>query len=179
MKTPGGAHITPAEIKAVAEEAFVYGLAMVMNHSVMCQYAVDQRSGRHKAPFRATRASSPRPMIVEAELTAARFSSVERRARVPRGKLPGSCARCSGVPQRFELTFATPRIQGREQCQGCANVCVQAFTTTARRARKPQPPMKPADRRTPWQGFVPAAARDAETALRSPNAWPGVNRASK
>jgi len=40
-----------AEIKAVAEEAYIYGLPIVMNYATMYEYAVDKNSGQFKAPF--------------------------------------------------------------------------------------------------------------------------------
>lgn len=40
-----------AEVKAIAEEGFIYGLPIVMNYTVMYQYAVDRKSGQFKAPF--------------------------------------------------------------------------------------------------------------------------------
>ncbi len=40
-----------AETKAIAEEAFIYGLPLVMNYAVMHEYAVDENSGQFKAPF--------------------------------------------------------------------------------------------------------------------------------
>lgn len=40
-----------AEIKAIAEEGFIYGLPIVMNYAVMYEYAVDRNSGQFKAPF--------------------------------------------------------------------------------------------------------------------------------
>lgn len=57
--TPAGAADTqpalPApgieETKAIAEEAFIYGLPLVMNYAVMNEYAVDKNSGQYKAPF--------------------------------------------------------------------------------------------------------------------------------
>jgi hypothetical protein len=45
------ADITPAETKAIAEEAFIYGLPLVMNYAVMYEYAVDKKSSQFKAPF--------------------------------------------------------------------------------------------------------------------------------
>ena len=45
------ANITPAEIKAIAEEGFIYGLPIVMNYAVMYEYCVDKNSGQYKAPF--------------------------------------------------------------------------------------------------------------------------------
>src|SRR5438874_6022837 len=45
------ADITPAGIKAIAEEGFIYGLPIVMNYAVMYEYAVDKNSGQFKAPF--------------------------------------------------------------------------------------------------------------------------------
>ena len=40
-----------AEVKAIAEEGFIYGLPIVMNYTVMYEYAVDRNSGQFKAPF--------------------------------------------------------------------------------------------------------------------------------
>ena len=45
------ADVTPAETKAIVEEAFIYGLPIVMNYAVMYEYAVDRSSGQFKAPF--------------------------------------------------------------------------------------------------------------------------------
>ena len=40
-----------AETKAIAQEAFVYGLPIVMNYAVMQEFAVDKNSGQFKATF--------------------------------------------------------------------------------------------------------------------------------
>ena len=40
-----------AETKAIAEEAFIYGLPLVMNYAVMNEFVVDRNSGQYKAPF--------------------------------------------------------------------------------------------------------------------------------
>jgi hypothetical protein len=40
-----------AEVKAVAEEGFIYGLPIVMNYAVMYEYVIDKNSGQYKAPF--------------------------------------------------------------------------------------------------------------------------------
>lgn len=40
-----------AEIKAIAEEGFVYGLPIVMNYAVMYDFCVDKDSGQYKGPF--------------------------------------------------------------------------------------------------------------------------------
>ena len=40
-----------AEVKAIAEEGFIYGLPIVMNYSTMYEYAVNKDSGQFKAPF--------------------------------------------------------------------------------------------------------------------------------
>jgi hypothetical protein len=45
------ADITPAEIKAIAEEGFIYGLPIVMNYAVMYEYSVDKGNPQFKAPF--------------------------------------------------------------------------------------------------------------------------------
>lgn len=39
------------ETKAIAEEAFIYGLPLVMNYAVMQEFAVDENSGQFKATF--------------------------------------------------------------------------------------------------------------------------------
>jgi hypothetical protein len=39
------------ETKAIAEEAFVYGLPLVMNYAVMNEFCIDRNSGQFKAPF--------------------------------------------------------------------------------------------------------------------------------
>ena len=39
------------ETKAIAEEAFIYGLPIVMNYAVMNEYCVDKDSGQYKGPF--------------------------------------------------------------------------------------------------------------------------------
>ncbi len=40
-----------AEVKAIAEEGFVYGLPIVMNYGVMYEFVIDKNSGQYKAPF--------------------------------------------------------------------------------------------------------------------------------
>jgi hypothetical protein len=45
------AKLSFAETRAIAEEAFIYGLPIVMNYAVMHEYAVDRNSGQFKAPF--------------------------------------------------------------------------------------------------------------------------------
>lgn len=40
-----------SEARAIAEEAYIYGLPIVMNYSVMYDYAVDRDSGQFKAAF--------------------------------------------------------------------------------------------------------------------------------
>ena len=47
----GSAASTAAELKAIAEEGFIYGLPIVMNYAVMYEYSVDKNSGQYKAPF--------------------------------------------------------------------------------------------------------------------------------
>jgi hypothetical protein len=39
------------EVKAIAEEGFVYGLPVVMNYGVMYEFVIDRNSGQWKAPF--------------------------------------------------------------------------------------------------------------------------------
>ncbi len=43
--------LTSAEIEAIAEEGFIYGLPIVMNYGVMTEYAINRDSGQFKAPF--------------------------------------------------------------------------------------------------------------------------------
>jgi hypothetical protein len=50
-KKAGGAAPGIAEVKAIAEEAFIYGLPLVMNYAVMHEFAVDSKSSQFKAPF--------------------------------------------------------------------------------------------------------------------------------
>jgi len=40
-----------AEVKAIAEEGFIYGLPIVMNYAVMNEFAIDTKSSQFKAPF--------------------------------------------------------------------------------------------------------------------------------
>jgi hypothetical protein len=39
------------DIRAIAEEGFIYGLPIVMNYAVMTMYCVDPTSGQYKVPF--------------------------------------------------------------------------------------------------------------------------------
>ena len=48
--SPAG-DLTPAETKAIAEDAFIYGLPIVMNYAVMYEYVLDKSSPEFKAPF--------------------------------------------------------------------------------------------------------------------------------
>jgi len=48
---PGIAAPGIAETKAIAEEAFIYGLPIVMNYAVMNEFVIDKNSGQYKAPF--------------------------------------------------------------------------------------------------------------------------------
>src|SRR5262245_14868685 len=48
---PAQEHLAEGEAKAIAEEAFVYGLPLVMNYGTMYQYAIDASSPQYKAPF--------------------------------------------------------------------------------------------------------------------------------
>jgi len=53
LSAPANAQDWPdiREAKAIAEEGYVYGLPIVMNYSVMYDYAIDRNSGQFKAPF--------------------------------------------------------------------------------------------------------------------------------
>jgi hypothetical protein len=50
-KKAGVAAPSIEETKAIAEEAFIYGLPIVMNYAVMNEYAVDKGNPQFKAPF--------------------------------------------------------------------------------------------------------------------------------
>ena len=50
-KEPAQARPSIEEVKAIAEEGFIYGLPIVMNYGVMYEYVVDKNSGQWKAPF--------------------------------------------------------------------------------------------------------------------------------
>ena len=39
------------EVKTIAQEAYIYGLPLVMNYVVMNEYVLDKDSGQYKAPF--------------------------------------------------------------------------------------------------------------------------------
>ena len=39
-----------AEVKAIAEEGFIYGLPLVMNYAVMYEFAVDTKSASSRRP---------------------------------------------------------------------------------------------------------------------------------
>ena len=41
----------PEEIKAIAEEGFIYGLPIVMNYAVNYEFWVDKTSSQYKCPF--------------------------------------------------------------------------------------------------------------------------------
>lgn len=43
--------LTTDEVRQTAEEAFLYGLPIVMNYAVMYEFAVDSKSSQFKAPF--------------------------------------------------------------------------------------------------------------------------------
>ena len=41
---------SPAEVSKIAEEAFVYGLPLVMNYTVFYEYFIDKTGAQYKAP---------------------------------------------------------------------------------------------------------------------------------
>jgi len=43
--------ITPAEAKAIAKEAYIYGFSLVLNYKTMYDYAVDKKSPEYKGGF--------------------------------------------------------------------------------------------------------------------------------
>jgi hypothetical protein len=48
---PDAGPATAVNVKAIAEEAFIYGFPMVMNYSVMNDYFINKDSGQYKCPF--------------------------------------------------------------------------------------------------------------------------------
>lgn len=50
-KQAGTAVPSITETKAIAEEAFIYGLPIVMNYAVMNEFVLNKNSGQYKAPF--------------------------------------------------------------------------------------------------------------------------------
>jgi hypothetical protein len=50
-KEPAQVRPSLEEVKAIAEEGFVYGLPIVMNYGVMYEFVVNRDSGQWKAPF--------------------------------------------------------------------------------------------------------------------------------
>ena len=52
-QTPVQEHnsVEALRIQKIAEEAYIYGLPIVMNYGVMYSYAVDKDSPQYKAPF--------------------------------------------------------------------------------------------------------------------------------
>ncbi len=50
-KEPAQARPSLEEVKAIAEEGFIYGLPIVMNYGVMHAFVLDRNSGQWKAPF--------------------------------------------------------------------------------------------------------------------------------
>lgn len=53
VQTPALAQGRPGIVHAaeIAEQAFIYGLPIVMNYDVMNQFCIDRNSGQYKAPF--------------------------------------------------------------------------------------------------------------------------------
>ncbi|MCB1705552.1 MAG: DUF1254 domain-containing protein [Halioglobus sp.] len=58
-QVPAQSPSTTDDIAAIAQEAYLYGLPMVMLYSIMYEYAIDEDSGQYKAPFN-TIANEPR-----------------------------------------------------------------------------------------------------------------------
>ncbi len=50
-KQSGVAAPSIEETKAIAEEAFIYGLPLVMNYAIMNEFVLDKNSGQYKGPF--------------------------------------------------------------------------------------------------------------------------------
>ena len=51
IKQAASAYPSSEEVKAIAQEAYIYGLPIVMNYVVMNEYVLDKNSGQYKAPF--------------------------------------------------------------------------------------------------------------------------------
>ena len=52
---PAAAKLSPAEVQAIAEEGFIYGLPMVMDYAVMYDFVINRDSPAWKAPFNTLR----------------------------------------------------------------------------------------------------------------------------
>src|SRR5688500_1064695 len=46
-----GAEVTPAEARAIAKEAYIYGFPMVDNYRIQYSYFVDRKNPEYKAPW--------------------------------------------------------------------------------------------------------------------------------
>ncbi len=51
LTAPAQDPLSPQEVRAIAEEAMVYGLPLVMNYAVMYETYVDVKSSQYKSPF--------------------------------------------------------------------------------------------------------------------------------
>ena len=60
LGTVCAAELTAAETKAIAEEAFIYGLPIVMNYAVMYEYAVDKDNPAVQGTLQSDQERSPR-----------------------------------------------------------------------------------------------------------------------
>src|SRR3989337_4562410 len=48
---PGPTNVTPAEARAIAKEAYIYGFPMVDNYRIQYAYFVDTKNPEYKAPW--------------------------------------------------------------------------------------------------------------------------------
>lgn len=51
VEQAGASALSIEEVKAIAEQGFIFGLPIVMNYAVMNEFAIDKNSGQYKAPF--------------------------------------------------------------------------------------------------------------------------------
>jgi hypothetical protein len=51
VQQAGASALSIEEVKAIAQEGFIYGLPIVMNYAVMNEFVIDKNSGQYKGPF--------------------------------------------------------------------------------------------------------------------------------
>ena len=93
-----GAEVTPAEARAIAKEAYVYGFPMVDNYRIQYDYFVDTKGPEYKAPLE--------PLW---SILLAFTRRPTRRSRRPNSDTPYSC--CRHGPARRTLVLTVPAIE--------------------------------------------------------------------
>jgi hypothetical protein len=74
-------HADAAEIRAIAEAAYIYGFPMLGNYKAMYQFSVDEKSGQFRAPFNqissSARVATPKDTAVVTPNSDTPYSTVE------------------------------------------------------------------------------------------------------